>query len=228
VRRSAVLLAAALTAFSVYAQEPQVQAFRLHYHSPAEAAALVGPLLSANGSLLLQPSAETIVVRDRPDIVTRVAATLRAWDVQPAGFSVDLSLLRASATAAGLALTPGIDQQVLAGLRNLFGFRSFVLIDSLVIRATDSTPVETAAGSRYLVSFVPRWSPDGTNRVILSAFELGRRDPLPSGIETVRPIMRRGTVNVRFDQTSVISIARSEEAREALVLVLRARRSGER
>jgi hypothetical protein len=222
---SALLLLFLVLGLDAFAQEPQVRAFRLRFHSLSEATALLAPMLSAQGSLMLQPAAETVVVRDRADVLAHVAATIHAWDVQPAEFAIDLRLLKASALPRRGAVGPPIDQDVVAGLKHLFGFKAFDLIDSLTIQVAAGTPVETVAGAQYVLHFVPRWSPEGEGRIVLAAFELGYRAALPSGIEAVRPVMRRGTVSVRFGQTSVIGIARSEDANEALVMVLKVRKA---
>ena len=86
----------ALVAGSTLAAEQELRVFQLHFRQAREAAVLVEPLLSSGGSVLLQPSLNSITVRDTPEALKRIADALASWDVAPPSYKVRVRVLLAS------------------------------------------------------------------------------------------------------------------------------------
>ncbi len=206
----------------------ELRVFRLRFRSLSEAAALVEPLLSGDGSIVLQPSLNTLTVTDHPDVVKQVGNVLAGWDVPPASYQVGIRLILASSAAP----TPGTAAAPVAGLSEsilkLFHFTSFTEVDSLHITATDGNVVEAMAGGRYYIRFTLVAMPRDPDRVQLSRLQVARELPAgPSGV-VVRRTLLQSTVSLRVGQTSVVGAARSEEAAKALLLIFSAQREGHR
>ncbi|MGC8916414.1 MAG: secretin N-terminal domain-containing protein [Thermoanaerobaculum sp.] len=214
-------VAAASACWAQASQE--VRVFQLRFKPAREAAAVVEPLLSPEGSLLIQPKANTLTVRDTPAVQKQVAEALAAFDVPPEAFRIRLRLILASTAPP----TPGAAAPLIEGvgreLAEVFRFTSYQELDTLVLAATDGATVEAQAGGRYLVRFVVRGASRDRDRVQLSGFELYRKTRSADGSDALHLILRT-TLSLRLQQTAVVGAARSESAKEALVLVFWAER----
>lgn len=207
------------------AAEQQVRVFQLHFRPAREAALLVEPLLSADGSVLLQPKLNAITVRDTAAVLERVAAVVAAWDVAPLNYTIRLRVLLASTAPP----TPGPAAPLISGvgseLQQLFRFTSYRELDTVVVTAAEGSAVEAAVADRYHVRFTVRAVPQDAERLQLSQLEFQRRVPVNGGGEKLQPLLRT-TLTLRAGQPFVLGAARSEEANRALVLVLLAQRGG--
>lgn len=218
--RSAAVACAllALASFAV-ATEHEVQVFQLHFRPARDAAALIEPLLSPEGSLLLQPKLNTVTVRDRREALDRVAEALASWDVAPLTYRLRVRLLLASTATP----TPGPAAPLISGvgaeLSQLFRYTSYQEVDTLAITAAEGTAVEAAVGERYHISFTLRAGAVDPDRIQLAHLELARRERKAEQAETLRTLLR-STVSLKLGQTLVLGAARSENANQALVLVL--------
>lgn len=205
------------------AADQQVRVFQLHFRPAREAALLVEPLLSTEGSVLLQPKLNAITVRDSAAVLERVAAAVAAWDVAPPSYTIRLRVLLASTTPP----TPGPAAPLISGvgseLQQLFRFTSYSELDTLVVTAADGSTVEAAVADRYHVRFTVRAVPQDAERLQLAQLEFTRRVAADGGAERLQPLLRT-TLTLRAGQTFVLGAARSEEANRALVLVLLAER----
>lgn len=201
----------------------EVRVFQLRFKPAREAAALVEPLLSPEGSLLIQPRTNTLTVRDTPAVQKRVAEALAGFDVPPEVFRIRLRLILASTVPP----TPGAAAPLIEGvgkeLAEVFRFTSYQELDTLVLAAADGAAVEAEAAGRYYLKFVVRGSSKERDRLQLQGFELYRKSRNPDGSEGLRLLLRT-TLSLRVQQTGILGAARSEAANQALVLVFWAER----
>ena len=222
-RRLAVVVAV-LAAGSVLAADQSLRVFKLHFKPAHEAASVVEPLLSAEGSLLLQPGLNAITVRDAPEVLVRVSEALTAWDVAPQNYKLRVRVFLASRdpreAKKPLAPIPELGER----FYQLFPFTSYEEVASFQVTAADGSTVETGAGDRYLLRFLLRSLPQDPERVQLAGLELTRRDLGKDRAEVLHPLVH-STVTLLLKQHSVIGSARSEGARKALFLVLLAERA---
>lgn len=218
-----VAVMAAAPWFPAAAADQQVRVFQLHFRPAREAALLVEPLLSAEGSLLLQPKLNAITVRDSAAVLERVAAALAAWDVAPANYTIRLRVLLASTTPPAPGPAAPLISGVGSELQQLFRFTSYAELDTLVVTAADGSTVEAAVADRYHIRFAVRAVPQDAERLQLAQLEFTRRVAVDGGAERLQPLLRT-TLSLRTGQTFVLGAARSEEANRALVLVVLAER----
>jgi type II secretory pathway component GspD/PulD (secretin) len=85
-----------LAAVGAAAADQELRVFQLHFKTARDAAVLVEPILSPGGSVLLQPSLNSITVRDTPEVLRRVSEALANWDVAPASYRIRVRVLLAS------------------------------------------------------------------------------------------------------------------------------------
>ena len=220
VRRAALAAIVLSVAWSAWGADLELRVFGLRHRPVRDAAAVVEPLLSAEGTILLQPRLNSLTVRDRPEVLDRVAAAISRWDAQSAAFRLRVSLLQALESGPGFNQQDPLLREVASGLTKLFGYHSCAVIDTLRVTAEDGKVVESeAGGGRYLVRFEVNAVPENGNRVRLQKFEVMQRDgngPSPQ----VRPLLSTASINLVVGQTSIVGLSRGEHAPQALIVVL--------
>jgi len=214
-----------LSASSVFAAEQELRVFQFHFRPAHEAATLVEPMLSGEGSLLLQPGLNAITVRDNPDVLKRVASALASWDVAPQSYKVRVRVFLASREPKSSGPPPPPIPELGEKLYLLFGFTKFQEVAAVQATAADGDAVETAAGDHYHLRFTVRSVPQEPERVQLAQLQLARRDRAADNTERLTPLLR-ATVSLLMKQPSVIAGARSENASQAFFLLLSAEREG--
>ena len=212
-----------LAAGSALAAEQELRVFQLHFRPAREAAALVEPLLSAEGSVLLQPGLNSITVRDTPEVLKRVAEALASWDVAPLSYRVRVRLLLASMDPPQPGKASPLISGIGAELSKLFHFTDYQEVATLQVTAAEGSAVEVAAGERYHLTFTVRGVAQDPERVQLAQLQLARRDQGADDAEALHPLLR-ATVTLLLKQPSVVGGARAENANQALFLVLWAER----
>jgi len=215
------LLGVAAASWAQTVQE--VRVFQLRFKPAREAAAVVEPLLSSEGSLLIQPKSNTLTVRDTPAVQKRVAEALASFDVPPETFKIRVRLILASTAPP----TPGPASPLIEGvgreLAEVFRFTSYQELDTLVLAASEGATVEAQAAGKYYLKFQVRGAGQERDRVQLAGFELYRKSQNPEGGETLRLLLKT-TLSLRLGQMAILGAARSEAANQALVLVFWAER----
>jgi len=201
----------------------EVRVFQVRYRSLQDATAVVEPLLSAAGSILLHPQRNTLTVRDEQAVLERVARALEEWDLPPVAYRVEVTALLASATAPPQGPAFGPEDSVSEAILKLWKYRWLEELGSVTVTASEGNPVEAALGERYVVRFTVREGRTDPRRLVLSRLEFSRRQEKGVGQVAVDPLIR-GTVSLKLGQQAVVGASRSETAEHAVFLVLSARR----
>lgn len=196
-----------------------VKVFTVKFRRAEDAVALVRPLLSDDGSVLLQSRRNTLTVRDVAPAVERTAQALATFDVPPRPLSISVTLLKASpepeAPGAGSSIPPEIRR---AGdrLRRLFKFGSLRALDTVVVEGTEGDSVGYAVGADFRLEFLLDPSADaGVARLRSLALSRLRRD----GAREVWRDLVRTSIVVPIGQPYVLGVGRDESATSALFLV---------
>jgi len=224
VRRTALAVLVAWTLAAAVAAAVEERVFQLRFRSASNALAVVEPLLSPAGTVLLQPRANTLVVRDDRKVIDKAALALALWDQAPFTYRVRVKLYVASTAKDTGSVASDPAPELGAEFAQLFHFTSYQALDDLEFVSQEGSSVEASAGERYILRFTLRTQPGDPERVVLGPFELTRRHgnatPAPA-----RPLLR-STVSLRVGQTAVVAAARSEQASRVLLLVVTATREG--
>lgn len=223
----AILLLGAAPAGAASDPEPDVvRVFALRHRRAEEAFLLVRPILTARGSVVLQPGPNTLTVRDVPAAVEQAARAVEAFDVPPRSVAISVSLLRASTAPATRPepATPAPVAETIKGvgarLRKLFTFTDYASLDDVVLQGVEGEPVSWDLGGSHRIEF--RLEPGGDPAVVrLRNLVLSRVRRDEKGRETVRDVART-TVNLRVKEPFVIGVGREEGGGAALFLVLTA------
>ncbi len=225
----ALLLGGAARPGGAPAPEIVVRVFALKYRTSENAVAVVRPLLTESGSVIVQPKGNVLTVRDSAAAVERAARTLAAWDVPPRAIDLRITLLRAAveprpgpgiapaAAAATEADLEGIGDR----LRQLFRFTSYSRLDTVLVKGAEGQSVASPLGGDYRIEFQIEGA-DDLRQIRLKGLAFERLHPVPGpGVTVPRGEILRTTLNVPVGQPFILAVGRDEAATGALVLVFR-------
>jgi hypothetical protein len=198
------------------------RSFQFKFKSADRAAALIKPLISAEGSLSIQPSSNTLVVTDRPENIRNIVAALAKFDTAAQQFRLELKLVAASRVADGDARVPEDLKQISARLSGVLKFNSFEKLGDLTAETREGDPVlieQLAPG--YRAEFKTGEFDSLSDTLRINEFRL-QRFKGDASAELVQ--VMKTSLNLKVGQTVVLGASRDPQSNKALMLVLVARR----
>ena len=218
-RRSIASFLGLLALASVLSAQPQaeivVRAYTFQHQRASEALALVHPLLSPRGTVELQPAGNTLVIRDVQAKVDRILPVLRNFDHPPRPLRVEIFVVRASkAVVSPQVHRSDLPEALTQRLRDLLGYHVFEKQAQAQLAGVEGQSVVYELGAEYKVSFRFGTLQDG-QRAKLVNFRIARR-----GENRVESTLLNAHLNLWMDQPLSLGLAKNEESREALMLVL--------
>jgi hypothetical protein len=225
VRRSVVSLlwALALTV-AVLPAAPQsapgprdvvTRAYTFKYQRASEAVVMVYPLLSPKGTVELQPSGNTLVIRDTVTAVQKIMPALRAYDHPSRSLRLEIYVVKASrSTVSPQVQRSDLPEELTKRLRGLFAYDSFEKQAQAQLAGAEGQWVVYELGPDYKVSF--RFGSLTEDRQVkLSSFRIARREE-----GKAEAVLLHANLMLPIDHTTSLGIASSESSPEALMVVL--------
>ncbi len=213
----------------------QVRAFTIHHRGLAEAAEAVSTVLSAGGSVKLQPRARTLVVEDLPEVLERARMLLLGFDLPPRNIELTLTLVlgtdrREPGRPSGATDSRGISREVRGVHESLGDFTkwtSYELLGSQSVTALEGHSVTVRLSDEYRVVFrvetvraPTAGAPEGT--ISLRGCTLLRVLRNESGEERFEELLSTA-LELTSGKLLTLGAARGPEARKALFLTIKAR-----
>lgn len=213
-----VLLLFSATAFADAADVGKTltaKTFSFKHKQADKAANVIKSILSAEGSMSIQPAANSLVVTDLPENMKKIAAALAAFDAPAKAMELTIGLVSASRGAEN-RIDPGIPEDVSSKLAVL----RYNVLESLgEVNATgkEGEPgVVTIQG--YRADFRFGEYDAASDSVQLVDFKL-----LRAAGDQLTPILKT-TLNLQVGQTVVIGATRDAKSQRALMIVVTAQR----
>jgi hypothetical protein len=232
VRRTALALlvasAAALVGTAAAADAAlSARAYEVKYKSLADAAEIVSPILSPQGSVTLQPRLKTLTVQDRAEVLDRVAALLRSFDVAPRNVEIAMSLFLGTdrrEQEAGRSLPPASTTTDVRGIAETLSdftkWNAYEPLGGRAITGVEGGRVTVNLSDEYRVSYEIETVRDQT--VKLTDFVLQRISRGPDGSEKVQDVYSAAVV-LPAGRMLMLGAAQNPESKRALFLTLQAR-----
>jgi type II secretory pathway component GspD/PulD (secretin) len=206
-----------LAASAALAQAVGVRIFQLRYRRAEEATLVVRPLLSDQGSILIQPKSNALTITDRDSALNAIARTLADFDRPPRNLLITVKMVRAQAEPSA-GSPPKEIGEVESRLKEMFRFNAYSLVDSAVLHGSEGDIVSTLLGGDYRIAF--RVDPSaGSSTIHFSQFQLARERTDEKGRKFVIPLYST-SLNVLLNQTLVLGASKEEGSKNALILVL--------
>ncbi len=179
---------------------------------------MIKSLVSAEGSMSIQPSTNALVVTDRPENLKSIAKALTEFDAPPQTFRLSVRLIGAAHVEGTPPKVTDDLKDVAPKLAMMSRFNSFENLGNADVVGKEGDPgiIELPSGFRADFKF-GEYDP-ASDSIKVGDFHLSRlqKDQLASLLKT--------TVNLRVGQTYIFGAAKTPEASRALMIVLVARR----
>lgn len=226
-----LLLAGALLGASplVGADEDAVtaRAFEVRYRSLADAADLVGELLSADGTLTLKPRLKTLIVEDRESVLDRVGALLTSFDLPPRSVEITFSLFVGSRdeeapdgeSGAGRNALSKQVRGVMETLGDFTRWTSYEPLGSRAVTGTEGDRVEARLAEDYRIAFKVESVHETQDVVKFEHVTLERVGLDDDGAEDIESLFTTGGF-VRAGKLNVFGAASAPDSKRALFLAL--------
>jgi hypothetical protein len=192
------------------------RAYTFKYQRASEAVVMVYPLLSSKGTVELQPSGNTLVIRDTTTAVQRIMPALRAYDHPSRSLRLEIYVVKASrATVSPQVQRSDLPEELTKRLRGLFAYDNFEKQAQAQLAGAEGQWVVYELGPDYKVSF--RFgSLTDDRQVKLSSFRIARREEGGKA----EAVLLHANLMLPIDHTTSLGIASSESSPEALMVVL--------
>lgn len=192
--------------------------FQFKFRDASRAASVIKPLISASGSVSIQPSSNTIVVTDTPAALRGIARAIAEYDAPPKTFTVELRLVAASNTRNPPPVPEDL-REISAKLSGVLRFNRFDKLGEIRAMGREGDPVLADLDGSYRADFKMGEFDPISQTLQLSEFRILR---VPQGGGEVQQIFRNSTLNLRVGQTVVLGASRLPDSNRILMLVLTA------
>jgi Bacterial type II/III secretion system short domain len=184
-------------------------------HKQADKAAnVIKGMLSAEGSMSIQPTANSLVVTDLPANMKKIAAALATFDAPAQALQLSIRLVSASRGAEG-KVDPALAD--VASKLALFRYNVLESIGGAQANGTEGQPgVVTIDGYRADFRF-GEYDP-ASDSVQVVDFKLFRAEG-----DQLAPMLKT-TLNLKLGQTVIIGAAKQPQSQRALMIVVTAQR----
>ena len=223
-KRIAVMLMAVVLATAAWADDAaeagkslSVRTFQFKHKQADKAAALIKEHLSADGSMSIQPSANSLIVTDDPAVLKKVAALLTSYDTPPQPFHLTVRLIAAS---RGGRTQDAVIPEELRDIESKLAMLRFDTIESLGVAEFDGKEGDPGLVSltSYRADFKLGEYDPSSDTITVTDFKLSRLDD-----DTLAPLMKT-TLNLKLGQKIIVGVTRQPNSQRALMMVLSAKR----
>lgn len=193
-----------------------VRTFTFKYKDPDKAAALIKSLVSADGSISMQPSTNALMVTDRPENLKAIAKALIEFDAPPQSFRLSVRLIAASRVDAPPKVSN--DLKEIAPKLAMMRFNAFENLGDADFAGKEGDPGILELPTGYRADFKLGEYDPASDSIKVSDFQLSKlqKEQLSSLLKT--------TLNLRIGQTYIVGVTKPSQSQRALMIVLVARR----
>ena len=194
-----------------------VRTFTFRYKDADRAAGVIKPLLSAEGTMSIQPGTRSVVVTDRAENLKALAKAIADFDVPPQSFRLSVRLVSA-ARVAGDVPKPADELRDVAPKLAMLRYNSLESVGQADFEGKEGDPGIVEMGTGFRADFKLGEYDLASDSVKVSDFHLSRlqKDQLTSLLKT--------SLNLRLGQTYIVGATRAPESQRALMIVLVAHR----
>lgn len=192
-----------------------VQTFQFKHKQADKAAAVIKPLMTAEGTMSLQPGTNSLVVSDAPENMKRIAQALAVFDTQPASMMLTVRLVSAS-RGAEARVAPQLTD--VASKLALLRFNVLESLGSADAGGREGEPGRIELEGGYRAEFKFGEYDPVSDTVKVTDFRLSRLEG-----DTLSPLLKT-TLNLKVGQTVILGATKQPQSQRALMIVVTAKR----
>jgi hypothetical protein len=193
-----------------------VRTFQFKHKQADRAAAVIKPLMSAEGSMSIQPTANALVVTELPENLKKIAAAIAQFDAPAQTLHLTIRLVSAGRGTADEAHVDPVLSDVASKLA-LLRYNVLESIGSAKVSGKEGEPGLVDLNG-YRADFKFGEYDPASDSVKLGEFRLARLDG-----DQLAPMLRT-TLNLKIGQTVIIGATRDPNSARALMIVVTAQR----
>jgi hypothetical protein len=193
-----------------------VRTFQFKFKKAENAAAVIKPLMSEEGSISIRSSGNSLVVTDQPENLKKIAAALADFDVEAQAFRLSVRLVAATRAGANEGRIPAELKDVASKLA-LLRYNALDNIGSAEVLGKEGEPGEIDL-TGYRADFKFGEYDASSDSINLTDFKLSRLEG-----DVLSPMMKT-TLNLKLGQTVIISAQKQAQSQRALMIVFTAKR----
>jgi hypothetical protein len=203
----------------------RTEIIRLKYFSNGQMQSLVRSYLSREGQYTPGPDNRIMVVSDYPENVERLLQAIRQIDVKPADIQLTVQLILGSEEEEK-GTEPLPNDPVMKELRNLLKYKSYSLLDTSMVRATDNINTEVRMGEKADFAFevLPKVIRDEKTSLISIQVRLRRIQVVfPAGApkaDYVTTDLIDTTLSVKPGDKTVVGVSKLDGGGKGLILII--------
>jgi len=219
-RLSILMMALLLVTATAFADAADVgktltaKTFVFKHKQADKAANVIKGIMSAEGSMSIQPAANSLVVTDLPENMKKIAAAIAAFDAPAQALQLSIRLVSAS-RGAEAKVDPG-----LADVQSKLALLRYNVLESL--GSANATGKEGEPGvvslTGYRADFRFGEYDPASDSVQVADFKLLRQEG-----ELLTPMLKT-TLNLKLGQTVIIGATKQPQSQRALMIVVTAQR----
>jgi hypothetical protein len=196
-----------------------VRSFTFKFKQADKAAAAIKPLLSADGSMSMQPSTNSLVVTDRPENLKTVAKLIGDFDKEPQSFHLYVRIVGASRVEGSPKIAD--DLKDVAHKLSILPYNAFENVGEATVQGKEGDPGLIDMQTGYRANFRFGEYDPASDSIAVKDLQISRltgaqHDQLSSLLKT--------SLNLTIGQTYILGASKAPQSQRALMIVLVARR----
>lgn len=196
-----------------------VRSFTFKFKQADKAAAAIKPLLSADGSMSIQPSSNALVVTDRAENMKAVARMIGDFDKEPQSFHLYVRIVGASRVEGSPKIAN--DLKDVARKLAMLPYNAYENVGEATVQGKEGDPglIDMETGYRanfHFGEYDPASDSIAVKDLQISKLTGVQKDQLTSLLKT--------SLNLTIGQTYILGAAKAPQSQRALMIVLVARR----
>ena len=202
----------------------KTEVIHLKYYRANRMTGLIITYLSRDGRYQPGPDDYTLVISDYAENIDKLLQTIRQIDVKPADIQLTVQLILGSEEEKGIEPLP--NDPVLKELRSLLKYKSYSLLDTSMVRATDNVRSVVRMGDKAEFAFkvLPKVIRDEKTSLISMEVELSRiQVVIPAGApkaDYVTTDLIDTTLSVKPGDKTVVGVSKLDGGDRGLILII--------
>ena len=193
-----------------------VKTFTFKHKQAEKAASAIKPLMSADGSMSIQPAANSLIVTDLPENMKKIAAALAQFDQPAQAFHLTVRLVSARrGTADESRVDPDLGD--VSPKLALLRYNVLERLGAAEVTGKEGEPGQVDLGLHRADFKFGEYDP-ASDSLKVGDFRLSRRDG-----DQLAPMMKT-TLNLKLGQTVIIGVTKEAQSQRALMIVVTAKR----
>ncbi|MGZ7040544.1 MAG: secretin N-terminal domain-containing protein [Thermoanaerobaculia bacterium] len=191
-----------------------VRTFQFKFKQADQAAAIIKPLVSAEGSMSIQPSSNSLVVTDRPDNLKAIIAVLQQYDAAARNVHLSVRLVGASRVPNAAVHEPVPELKDIANELSMLRFNAYERLGDAELQGKEGEPglVDLSGGYRAEFKF-GEYDP-ASDTIKLNDFRL-----LKLQNDQLVPLYK-ASLNLKLGRTVIVGATKPQGQRALMIVVV--------